>query len=79
MQVYIVMGGCISDQHIIAVYDSITAAEKRKEQENNSCKGLEAYIEKWEVNTASNEIYDQNWKNARGIGGTRTIKNAKLI
>lgn len=49
MQVYVVMGGCVGDQHIIAIYDNEQAAEARAEQENKSCKGLEAYVDKWEV------------------------------
>ena len=50
MIVYVVQGGCIGDQHIIAIYDNEQAAKDRVEAENQACKGLEAYIEKWEVN-----------------------------
>lgn len=49
MQVYVVMGGCVDDQHIIAIYDGEQAAESRAEHENKRCKGLEAYVEKWSV------------------------------
>ena len=49
MQVYIVLGGCVDDEHIIAVYDNKQSAEARAAQENKSCKGLDAYVELWEV------------------------------
>lgn len=49
MEVYIVQGGCIGDQHIIAVYDNEQAAEARAEAENQACKALEAYVEKWRL------------------------------
>lgn len=49
MQVYIVQGGCIDDQHIIAVYDNERAARIRAKAENQACKGLEAYVEEWKV------------------------------
>lgn len=49
MQVYIVLGGCVDDEHIIAVYDNEQSAEAKAAQENKSCKGLDAYVELWEV------------------------------
>lgn len=49
MEVYIVMGGCVGDEHVIAVYQNEKAAEARAEAENRKCKGLEAYTEKWRV------------------------------
>lgn len=49
MEVYLVMGGCPEDQHVIAVYQNEKAAEARAEAENHKCKGLEAYTEKWRV------------------------------
>lgn len=49
MEVYIVQGGCIGDQHIIAVYDNEQAAENRAKAENQTCKALEAYVEKWRL------------------------------
>ena len=49
MQVHIVLGGCVGDEHIIAVYDNKQSAEARAAQENKSCKGLDACVEPWEV------------------------------
>ena len=49
MQIYIVCGGCVDDYHIIAVYRSLKKAEKRVELENKECKGLNAYIEIYEI------------------------------
>ena len=49
MEVYLVMGGCWGDQHVIAVYQDEKAAEARAKAENRKCKGLEAYTEKWRV------------------------------
>lgn len=49
MEVYIVCGGCVDDHHIIAVYKSSKKAEKRVEQENEKCNGLNAYIEVYEI------------------------------
>lgn len=49
MEVYLVMGGCQEDQHVIAVYQNEKAAEARAKAENHKCKGLEAYTEKWRV------------------------------
>lgn len=49
MEVYLVMGGCWGDQHVIAVYQDEKAAEARAEAENLKCKGQEAYTEKWRV------------------------------
>lgn len=49
MQVYLVMGGCWGDEHVIAVYKSLKKAEKRVKQENKNCKGLEAYVEAYEI------------------------------
>ena len=49
MQVYIVLGGCAGDEHIIAVYDNEKSAEGRAKQENENCKGLGSYAEPWEV------------------------------
>ena len=49
MEVYLVMGGCIGDQHVIAIYGNEKKANARAEAENWACKGLEAYVEKWRV------------------------------
>lgn len=49
MEVYIVCGGSIDDFHIIAVYTSQKKAQKRVEEENRKCKGLNAYIEVYPV------------------------------
>ena len=49
MEVYLVIGGCPEDQHVIAVYQNEKAAEARAKSENRKCKGLEAYTEKWRV------------------------------
>jgi len=49
MEVYLVMGGCLGAQHVIAVYQDEKAAEARAEAENLKCKGPEAYTEKWRV------------------------------
>lgn len=49
MKVYIVCGGCVDDYHIIAVYKSLKKAEKRKNQENKNCNGLNAHIEEYEI------------------------------
>lgn len=49
MKVFVVMGGCWGDEHIIAIYTSERKAQKRAEQENTACKGLGAYVEPWET------------------------------
>lgn len=49
MEVYLVIGGCWGDRHVIAVYQDEKAAEARAKAENCKCKGLEAYTEKWRV------------------------------
>lgn len=49
MDVYLVMGGCWGDEHVIAVYRNEAKAVKRAEKENAECKGLEAYVEKWVI------------------------------
>ena len=49
MIVYVVQGGCFGDEHLIAIYHSRKKAEKRAEEENERTKGLEAYVEKWEI------------------------------
>ena len=49
MQVYIVVGGCIDDFHIIAVYSSLKKAEKRVAKENKECNGLDAYVEAYDI------------------------------
>lgn len=48
-QVYVVIGGCCDDYHIIAIYKSKAEAEKRAEQENKECNGLDAQVEEWKV------------------------------
>lgn len=49
MEVYIVCSGCVYDYHIIAVYRSAKKAEKRVEQENKKCNGLNAHIEVYKI------------------------------
>lgn len=49
MKVYIVVGGCFGDTHIIGVYKNQDDAEKRAKSENKKCTGLGAYIEEWEL------------------------------
>ncbi len=48
-EVHIVMGGCIDDRNVIAVYDDEQVAEVRAEQENKMCNGLDAHVDKWKV------------------------------
>lgn len=48
-KIFLVMGGCIGDEHVIAVYMSAKKAMKRRDAENMQCPALEAYIEPWEV------------------------------
>lgn len=49
MEVYVVVGGCAGDEHIIAIYKSEKKAEKRVEKENKECDGLRAYIQVWPI------------------------------
>ncbi len=49
MEVYVVVGGCVGDYHIIAIYQNKRDAEARANQENQDCNGLGAYVEDWEV------------------------------
>ena len=49
MEVYVVVGGCAGDEHIIAIYKSEKKAEKRVEKENKECEGLRAYIQVWPI------------------------------
>ena len=49
MKVYVVFGGCWGDEHIIAIYDNEEAAKARSEKENKNCKGLNSYVDIWEV------------------------------
>lgn len=48
-KVYIVGGGCFGDLHIIAVYKDYEKALMRVQEENEKCKGINAYIEEFEV------------------------------
>lgn len=49
MKVYIVMGGCPYDDHIIAVCGSAKDAAERVTKGNRECRGLDAYFEEWPV------------------------------
>ena len=49
MKVYVVLGGCVTDEHIIAIYTSEKKAQKRATEENKREKALEAYVETWDV------------------------------
>lgn len=48
-KVFLVQGGCWGDEHVIAVYNNEPAAIERAEKENKECKGLEAYVEPWDI------------------------------
>lgn len=45
MLVYVVFGGCWGDEHIIAIYRNEKKAQKRADEENEKCRGLEAYVQ----------------------------------
>ena len=47
--VYLVLGGCLGDEHVIAVYYDEKLAKKRMEKENEKLHGLCAYYECWNV------------------------------
>ena len=47
MKVYVVMGGCVTDEHIIAIYTCEKKAQQRAAAENKLEKALEAYVEEW--------------------------------
>jgi len=49
VKVYVVLGGCPGDLHIIAIYRSASMAQDRALQENKTCRGLNAYFEEWRV------------------------------
>lgn len=49
MKVYVVCGGCTSDQHIIAVCKTPELADQRCTTENRKCHGLNATFEEWNV------------------------------
>lgn len=48
-RVFVVMGGCVGDEHIIAIYTSARKAERRKIREDQACKGLEPWVEEWPI------------------------------
>lgn len=48
-RVFVVMGGCYGDEHIIAIYRSERKANKRKKLEYKACKGLDPWVEEWEI------------------------------
>lgn len=49
MKVYIVIGGCQGDEHVIAVCKTSELANDRACSENRKCHGLGAYFEEWAV------------------------------
>mgnify|MGYP001047821790 CR=1 FL=1 len=49
MKVYVVLGGCTGDQHIIAVCKTPELANDRANKENRNCRGLNATFEEWTV------------------------------
>lgn len=51
MKVYVVMGGCTGDEHVIAVYSTPELAKSRADEENQNCRGLDAHFEEWSVMT----------------------------
>ena len=51
--VWAVFGGCVMDEHLIALYEGTQEgkelAEARADKENQQCKGLDAYVEEWPI------------------------------
>jgi len=49
MTVYVVVGGCAGDSHIIDVYSTFKSALMKAEIENKACDGLNAYVDSYRV------------------------------
>jgi len=49
MVIYVIVGGCVTDEHIIAIYKNKAKADNRADKENKECQGLGAYVEEWQI------------------------------
>lgn len=49
MDVFVVMGGCTGDEHIIAIYHTEKKANRRKLLEQAETKGLNPWVERWTI------------------------------